>query len=231
MDLTQCGRIGCVRPAVGVLLIAAQEQRAWLVGLGHDEASEGVPLCHEHADRISVPLGWQIEDARTPVAPRRRRRRAASRTALPFEPELDLDIPAADSELDRLPESDRLPEPVRLPEPEPLMPEVVPTLAVVPPAAEDADHVPAVEITEVTTIEVTTVEVTTVEVVAALAVEHHSVAEVDDKVEVEVDDDEVEVEVSTVPPVSPTSTSQAHRELSATERTPLLQRAFRIAGD
>ncbi len=77
VDLKLCGRVGCGEPAVSVLLIAPLEASAWLVTPKHPSALEGVPLCEGHADRISVPFGWNLTDERPP--PRRRKRAATKR--------------------------------------------------------------------------------------------------------------------------------------------------------
>lgn len=67
---------------MSVLLIAPQDQQAWLVGPDHEAARDGVPLCASHADRVTVPFGWQLRDDR-PVAKPRARRRSRSRKARP----------------------------------------------------------------------------------------------------------------------------------------------------
>jgi hypothetical protein len=76
-----------------VLLIAPQDQQAWLVGPGHEAARDGVPLCASHADRVTVPFGWQLRDDR-PVAKQRPRRKSRSRKAAKPEP-LPTDEPTA----------------------------------------------------------------------------------------------------------------------------------------
>ena len=81
MSAPLCGRIGCDSTASCVLLIAPQECEAWLVGLDHPNALEGVRLCEVHADRITVPFGWGLHNERP--APKKRRRRKA--TAKPAE--------------------------------------------------------------------------------------------------------------------------------------------------
>jgi hypothetical protein len=82
VDSVICGRVGCAEPAVSVLLIAPQDQQAWLVGPDHEAARDGVPLCAAHADRVTVPFGWQLRDDR-PVAKPRARRKSRSRKATP----------------------------------------------------------------------------------------------------------------------------------------------------
>lgn len=79
-----------------MLLIAPQDQQAWLVGPGHEAARDGVPLCASHADRVTVPFGWQLRDDR-PVAKQRPRRKSRARKAAKPEP-LPTDAPTAPNE-------------------------------------------------------------------------------------------------------------------------------------
>lgn len=74
-EVSLCGRVGCGEPAATVLLMAPQDTQAWLVGLDHVSAREGVALCPAHADRISVPLGWSLTDNRAPAKAKRKRRK------------------------------------------------------------------------------------------------------------------------------------------------------------
>ncbi len=75
---------------MSALLIATQECEAWLVGLDHAFAPEGVSLCERHADRIRVPVGWGLHDERPAPTPVRRRRKKRAPA-----PDLDLDGAAA----------------------------------------------------------------------------------------------------------------------------------------
>lgn len=65
---------------MSILLIAPQDQQAWLVGPGHEAASDGVPLCASHADRVTVPFGWQLRDDRPAARPRSRRKSRSRKT-------------------------------------------------------------------------------------------------------------------------------------------------------
>jgi hypothetical protein len=60
----QCARPGCSQPATATLTYDYRAQAAWLERL----AAEGHPmthdLCEAHADRLSVPQGWRLEDRR-----------------------------------------------------------------------------------------------------------------------------------------------------------------------
>ncbi len=85
VELKLCGRVGCGEPTASVLLIAPQETEAWLVAPNHPSALDGVPLCEVHADRISVPFGWNLTDDRPPKR-RGRRKKAAARPARKVQP-------------------------------------------------------------------------------------------------------------------------------------------------
>lgn len=74
MTAPACGRIGCDSTATSVLLIAPQDCEAWIVGLDHPAAPEGVKLCEVHADRITVPFGWSLSNERSTTKKRRRRK-------------------------------------------------------------------------------------------------------------------------------------------------------------
>ncbi len=42
---------------------------AWIDDLDPDQSPAGYDLCAEHADRLSVPQGWQREDRRVVAQP------------------------------------------------------------------------------------------------------------------------------------------------------------------
>jgi hypothetical protein len=84
-----CGRVGCVEPAVSVLLIAPQDQQAWLVGPDHEAARDGVPMCASHADRVTVPFGWQLRDDRPVERARARRKTRARKPSSDAPPQSD----------------------------------------------------------------------------------------------------------------------------------------------
>ena len=131
MGTTLCGRVGCGEAAIAALLMSPQDTQAWLVALDHDFAPEGVALCANHADRISVPFGWTLQDDRPPVKKKRRRKKPEP------EPEPEL-LPAEPVTAE--PE----PEPVAVepePEPEPVAVEPEPEPE---PVAVEADPEPEV---------------------------------------------------------------------------------------
>ena len=55
-----------------------QECRAWLVSTDHPAAKDGSPLCNDHADRMTVPIGWILSDERN--TPKKRRRKGTKQT-------------------------------------------------------------------------------------------------------------------------------------------------------
>lgn len=73
-----CKRIGCGQEAEAVLLMVPQECQAWLVSNNHNAAKDGSPLCTDHADRMTVPVGWVLSDLRT--SPKKRRRKGVKQT-------------------------------------------------------------------------------------------------------------------------------------------------------
>lgn len=64
----QCARPGCAQPAVATLTYDYANQAAWLERLAREPHPMTHDLCEAHADRLSVPQGWGLEDRRT-VAP------------------------------------------------------------------------------------------------------------------------------------------------------------------
>jgi hypothetical protein len=94
MEAGLCERVGCGEPQVCSLLIAPQETHAWLVSPGHVSADEGVALCDNHADRISVPFGWTLVDDRAKPTRKRRKKKTEPSPVAPSDAELPADEPA-----------------------------------------------------------------------------------------------------------------------------------------
>lgn len=70
----QCARPGCAQPAVATLAYDYSSQAAWLDRLSPEPHPMTHDLCQAHAQRLSVPQGWRLEDRRmiaplTPPAP------------------------------------------------------------------------------------------------------------------------------------------------------------------
>ncbi len=65
---TLCARPGCSRAATVAFVFDARAQVVWL-----DPYRDGMPgagvICERHADRMTPPRGWHVQDRR-PVAPR-----------------------------------------------------------------------------------------------------------------------------------------------------------------
>ena len=71
-----CVRPGCGVPAEATLTYHYASRTAWLDLMGDEHEPSGYDLCHQHADRFTVPLGWSREDRRIP-----------SRVAAPARPD------------------------------------------------------------------------------------------------------------------------------------------------
>ncbi len=63
-----CARPGCAQPAVATLSYDYRARSAWLERLATEPHPMMHDLCDAHADGLSVPRGWRLEDRRT-VAP------------------------------------------------------------------------------------------------------------------------------------------------------------------
>ncbi len=64
----QCARPGCSQSASATLTYDYQGMTAWLERLAAESHPMTHDLCDAHADRLSVPQGWRLEDHRV-VAP------------------------------------------------------------------------------------------------------------------------------------------------------------------
>lgn len=60
----QCARPGCSQPATATLTYDYAAQGAWLERLSAETHPMTHDLCEAHADRMSVPQGWRLEDRR-----------------------------------------------------------------------------------------------------------------------------------------------------------------------
>lgn len=71
----QCARPGCSQPAVATLTYDYSSQAAWLDRLSPEAHPMTHDQCEVHAERLSVPQGWRLEDRRmivpinSPAAP------------------------------------------------------------------------------------------------------------------------------------------------------------------
>jgi hypothetical protein len=60
----QCARPGCSLQASATLTYHYGQQAAWLERLAAESHPMAHDLCDAHADRLSVPQGWRLEDRR-----------------------------------------------------------------------------------------------------------------------------------------------------------------------
>ncbi len=66
-----CARPGCGQPASATLTYDYRGQQAWLERLSSEAHPMTHDLCEAHAERLSVPRGWRLEDRRvvSPLVP------------------------------------------------------------------------------------------------------------------------------------------------------------------
>lgn len=62
----QCSRTGCAAPAHATLTYQYGRSLVWLDDLTAERDPHGYDLCRRHAERLSVPNGWRLEDRRPP---------------------------------------------------------------------------------------------------------------------------------------------------------------------
>jgi len=60
----RCARPGCGQPAAATLTYDYNGQAAWLERLSPEPHPMTHDQCEAHADRLSVPQGWRLEDRR-----------------------------------------------------------------------------------------------------------------------------------------------------------------------
>ncbi|MEA2345838.1 MAG: hypothetical protein QOF63_4007 [Thermoanaerobaculia bacterium] len=59
-----CARPGCNQPAVATLTYDYGNSTAWIERLSPEPHPMTHDLCERHAERLSVPQGWHLEDRR-----------------------------------------------------------------------------------------------------------------------------------------------------------------------
>ncbi len=60
----QCSRTGCAERASVTLTYHYGRSHVWLDDLSRDRDPHAYDLCDRHADRLSVPSGWSLDDRR-----------------------------------------------------------------------------------------------------------------------------------------------------------------------
>jgi hypothetical protein len=63
-----CAKPGCNAEATATLTYDYTERRAWLDAISEEAHPMYHDLCGRHADALSVPVGWALDDRRA-VAP------------------------------------------------------------------------------------------------------------------------------------------------------------------
>ncbi|HLU53280.1 MAG TPA: DUF3499 family protein [Acidimicrobiia bacterium] len=61
--VSRCAR--CGNPAATFMSYDYAERAVWLEDLTNATAESGHPLCVDHADRLTPPLGWTLTDRRS----------------------------------------------------------------------------------------------------------------------------------------------------------------------
>lgn len=61
----QCSRTGCSEPATATLSYRYRQSQVWLDDLSPEREPHLYDLCRRHADGLSVPNGWQLQDRRS----------------------------------------------------------------------------------------------------------------------------------------------------------------------
>lgn len=65
-----CARPGCSLPATATLSYDYASRTVWLEAVHTEAHPANHDLCTRHADRLSPPNGWRLEDRRAPLAAR-----------------------------------------------------------------------------------------------------------------------------------------------------------------
>lgn len=60
----QCSRTGCAESAAVTLTYNYERQQVWIDALLPERDPHVYDLCERHADRMSVPHGWHLDDRR-----------------------------------------------------------------------------------------------------------------------------------------------------------------------
>jgi Protein of unknown function (DUF3499) len=64
-----CARPACSQPAAATLSYDYDARSAWIDLLDDEAHPMRHDLCGPHADQLSVPVGWDLDDRRVAVAP------------------------------------------------------------------------------------------------------------------------------------------------------------------
>jgi hypothetical protein len=64
-----CARPTCGAPAAATLTYHYASRTVWLDNLDEEREPSAYDLCSGHAARLTVPVGWALDDRRTPIIP------------------------------------------------------------------------------------------------------------------------------------------------------------------
>jgi uncharacterized protein DUF3499 len=69
MDRTRhCARPGCGDPSRAIMTYEYASRTVWLHSPGDEpDPTAAWGLCASHSDNLRVPMGWALEDRRTPI--------------------------------------------------------------------------------------------------------------------------------------------------------------------
>lgn len=62
-----CARPGCGEPAAATLTYHYAGRQVWLDDLDEEREPAAHDLCSGHSDGVTVPVGWALDDRRTPI--------------------------------------------------------------------------------------------------------------------------------------------------------------------
>ena len=66
-----CARQLCGGNAAATLTYHYGSRTAWIDNLDEEREPHAYDLCERHAAKVNVPVGWALEDRRTPIIPLR----------------------------------------------------------------------------------------------------------------------------------------------------------------
>ncbi len=66
-----CAKPLCGAPAAATLMYHYGSRTVWLDNLDEEPEPQSYDLCASHAGSITVPVGWALDDRRTPIIPLR----------------------------------------------------------------------------------------------------------------------------------------------------------------
>ena len=67
--MRDCAKAHCSSPASTTMILRYEERKVRIVDLTMENDRNLVDLCFSHANRLKPPLGWDILDERSVVAP------------------------------------------------------------------------------------------------------------------------------------------------------------------